>query len=74
MPSQKQPARQPLAPALVDRLGRLAAAKGVCQAARFIGVAVNTFDRARGGLPVQPGTASLIAAAVAKRNQEGKDP
>jgi hypothetical protein len=73
MQKQKD-SRQPLLPEQVARLQRLAASKGVCQAARFVGVAVNTFDRARGGLPLQPGTCLLIGAAIAKRDQEGKDP
>ena len=74
MQTQQPPARQPLPAEHLVRLRRLAEQKGVGQAARFIGLAPNTFDRARGGLPMQPGTRALVAAAISKRDQEGKDP
>ena len=78
---QTQEARQPLTANQVARLQRLIEAplpggrrRGLVGTSKLLGIAVNTLDRARGGLAMQPGTRALIGDAIAKRDQEGKDP
>jgi hypothetical protein len=63
-----------LSPDQLARIEALAKAKGIVVAAELLGLAHNTFDRARGGLRLQPGTRALVAAKLAKRDQEGKSP
>jgi hypothetical protein len=72
---QKQTsALEPLSPGQIARIKAIMGAKGVRQAAKLLGLATNTFDRARGGLPLHPGTRVLVATALAKRDEEGKSP
>jgi hypothetical protein len=74
---QKQIATSALAPLPIEQIARIKAlveAKGVVRSADLLGLAQNTFDRARGGLPLHPGTRALVTAALAKRDQENKNP
>jgi hypothetical protein len=57
-----------------DVLTALISAKRMVRAAQIIGVSVPTMRSAAYGLPVQRGTAALIANAIAKRATEGKTP
>jgi hypothetical protein len=77
---QTQAARQPLPADHVARIHQLIEAtlpggrkRGLAGTAKLLGIAINTLDRARGGLPMQPGTRSLIKDALAGRGQEGKN-
>jgi hypothetical protein len=57
-----------------DALTALIAAKGLVRAAQLIGVCGPTLRSAAYGLPVQRGTASLLAQAIAKRQADGRTP
>jgi len=57
-----------------ERLNRLAKAKGILQAASLLGLSPNTFDRARGGLNLLPGTRLLVKQQIDTRDKEGKNP
>jgi|WetSurMetagenome_2_1015567.scaffolds.fasta_scaffold429581_2 hypothetical protein len=66
--------KKPLEDKKRDRLRRLRDEKGLYQAAGLVGCSRQTFERALGGLDLNPGTVALLDAAFAQRDRDNRNP
>jgi len=63
-----------LAQTVRDRAQQLIDARGVCMAAKLLGIQPVTLKSAVGGLTIQPGTAVLLEIKLRERDTAGRVP